>query len=228
MLNRTSSFPDSADATRRLEAWVYKDALTGPSRDDVERRSSKEAAMKSSIRALARAAGATAIACAVGCGHPATPPASPARLTTPDVPATTTTTSGQAPQTSTSGVNVSDALKRACNLHFDNLPSTPKFDFDSDRLRPDDQAVLEQVAKCLTTGPLKGRQVQLVGRADPRGELEYNFTLGSHRADSVERYLQSLGVGGAQLNVTSRGKLDAMGTDEATWQRDRRVDIDLR
>ena len=85
--------------------------------------------------------------------------------------------------------------------------------------------MLDQVARCVTTGPLKGRTLRLTGRADPRGEQEYNMTLGSSRADAVARYLRALGVTSNQLTETSRGKLDATGTDEASWQLDRRVDI---
>jgi hypothetical protein len=32
----------------------------------------------------------------------------------------------------------------------------------------------------------------------------------------------------SKITTWSRGKLDATGTDETTWQRDRRVDIDLK
>jgi len=37
--------------------------------------------------------------------------------------------------------------------------------------------------------------------------------------------LSSLGVDRATLTLSSRGKLDATGTDESGWLRDRRVDI---
>jgi peptidoglycan-associated lipoprotein len=79
----------------------------------------------------------------------------------------------------------------------------------------------------VTSGPLRGRSLRLVGRADPRGELEYNFALGSARAGSVDAYLTNLGLDSARVSMTSRGKLDATGTNESGWQRDRRVDVDL-
>jgi outer membrane protein OmpA-like peptidoglycan-associated protein len=53
------------------------------------------------------------------------------------------------------------------------------------------------------------------------------MVLGESRADSVRDYLMSLGVPKENLTETSRGKLDATGTDEATWRIDRRVDVDL-
>jgi outer membrane protein OmpA-like peptidoglycan-associated protein len=94
-------------------------------------------------------------------------------------------------------------------------------------LLPEDRDVLDQVAGCLSTGPLHGRTVQLVGRADPRGTEEYNLGLGARRAAGVREYLQHLGVSPGQLSQTTRGALDATGTDEAGWHDDRRVDLRL-
>jgi peptidoglycan-associated lipoprotein len=106
--------------------------------------------------------------------------------------------------------------------------ANPNFDYDKDELAPEDRAVLDQLAQCLTTGALKGRAVSLVGRADPRGTEEYNLGLGSRRASSVSSYLTRLGVGEPQLAVNTRGSLDATGSDEAGWAKDRRVDITLQ
>lgn len=107
------------------------------------------------------------------------------------------------------------------------LEDAPKFDFDSSDLTEDEKAVLKQVAECLTTGPLKGRNVALVGRTDPRGEPEYNMSLGAYRAGTVRTYLGTLGVEPARMKETSRGALDATGADESGWHEDRRVDITL-
>jgi outer membrane protein OmpA-like peptidoglycan-associated protein len=51
--------------------------------------------------------------------------------------------------------------------------------------------------------------------------------LGQARADSVARYVQSKGLSAAQTATTSRGAMDATGTDAAGWARDRRVDLVL-
>jgi peptidoglycan-associated lipoprotein len=166
----------------------------------------------------------------LGCAHKEVePPKSAAVAPHAESTGTTTTTGGPVSASSphTTSMNVSDELARACDLHFSAIAEAPKFDFDKSDLRPDDDEVLEQIAKCVTTGPLRGRSIRLVGRADPRGEVEYNFALGEHRASSVEQYLKGLGVDSSRVKATSRGKLDASGTDEATWQRDRRVDVEL-
>jgi peptidoglycan-associated lipoprotein len=141
---------------------------------------------------------------------------------------TTTTTSTRPPaETTNRDVIVSDEIARACNVHFNNVEQAPKFEYEQSVLLPDDQTVLDQVAQCVTTGPLKGQALRLIGRADPRGEVEYNFVLGESRSASVKQFLSSHGVDSSRISTTSRGKLDATGTDEQSWRRDRRVDLEL-
>ena len=164
---------------------------------------------------------ALALALASGCAHRAAvpPPAVPAETTS--APSATNRT----PDYHGNGVSVSGEILAACKIDLGSVDRAPKFDFDQSLLLDSDRAVLDKVAQCVTTGPLAGRELRLVGRADPRGDVEYNFLLGEHRANSVERYLEALGVSHQQMIETSRGKLDATGTDEAGWQRDRRVDL---
>ena len=70
--------------------------------------------------------------------------------------------------------------------------------------------------------------VDMVGRADPRGTTEYNMALSDRRAQAVKDYLERLGVAGGRLNKIPRGALDATGTEEAGWAKDRRVDFDWK
>lgn len=124
------------------------------------------------------------------------------------------------------GLAIGSDILAACGIKA--APSAnPKFEYDKDELTEDDRKVLDQIAACLTTGPLKGKAISLIGRADPRGTEEYNLGLGSRRSESVSQYLARLGVQKPQLGQTTRGALDATGTDEAGWQQDRRVDIQL-
>jgi peptidoglycan-associated lipoprotein len=127
----------------------------------------------------------------------------------------------------TETVSVADDLVKQCELKFDNRTEAPKFDLDRAELLPEDRSVLEQIALCVTRGPLQGRVIELTGRADPRGTDEYNMGLGTRRAETVGAYLQRLGVPPAQLTKTTRGELDASGTDEPGWRVDRRVDLKL-
>ncbi len=147
--------------------------------------------------------------------------------TTPVATSAATQTTSAPGKSEKMAVNVDDDIIKACNLKFENIEDAPKFDYDSESLTQGEKNVLEAIAKCLTTGPLKGKAVDLVGRADPRGETEYNMTLGAKRARSVHSFLGGLGVPGDKLRDTSRGELDAKGTDEEGWRKDRRVDVRL-
>jgi peptidoglycan-associated lipoprotein len=120
-----------------------------------------------------------------------------------------------------SAVHISDEILEACGI------SKPDafFAFDSANVRPDDARVLDQIATCFSTGKLKGRTLKLVGHADPRGGSDYNVTLGQSRADAVAGYITSKGLDKAKTESTSRGAMDATGSDEPTWARDRRVDV---
>jgi outer membrane protein OmpA-like peptidoglycan-associated protein len=122
-------------------------------------------------------------------------------------------------------IAVSEEILRRCEMDLGSVDKAPKFDFDRSDLLPSDIAVLDQVAECFSTGPMKGERMRLVGRADPRGSLEYNDSLGMRRANHVAAYLEGRGIDSGRVEEISRGKLDARGTDEPTWAVDRRVDI---
>jgi peptidoglycan-associated lipoprotein len=141
---------------------------------------------------------------------PAAPPPSRLPEKAPDSP-------------TSSAVRISDEIVKACGI---NEPDA-YFAYDSTNVRPDDSKVLQQVVVCFTTGPLKGRTLKLVGHADPRGDSDYNMTLGQSRADAVAGYMRSKGMDKGKTESTSRGAMDATGADDPSWARDRRVDLML-
>ena len=100
---------------------------------------------------------------------------------------------------------------------------TVHFAFNKAEVRRSDQKVLEQNAKCIRS--VKDRKVQLAGHCDPRGTEEYNLALSDRRAQGVKRYLESLGISGARLHVIPKGELEASGTNEETWLKDRKVEF---
>lgn len=122
-----------------------------------------------------------------------------------------------------SNINVSDEIASACGI----TEAEAKFSYDSARVQRGDQPVLNKLVQCFTTGKLGGRTMRLVGHADPRGEAEYNMVLGGKRADNVKNYLAAQGLPDRQAETTSRGEMDAAGTDEPSWAEDRRVDVIL-
>ena len=105
----------------------------------------------------------------------------------------------------------------------------PLFDYESSDLRAESKATLERLADCLTKGTLKERaRVLLTGHCDARGEQEFNMSLGENRAEAVKNFLVGHGVPADKIRTSSRGKLDAVGQDEAGWANDRRVDVEVR
>ncbi len=163
-----------------------------------------------------------------GCAHKQPPVATTAIAPAPAAPAPSPpAVADKAPAPISPNIAATDNIARQCQLRFHDVGDAPKFGFDDFQLLPADRTVLEQVAQCLTVGPLQGRPVSLVGRADPRGTEEYNLGLGTRRAEMVAGYLLHLGVPSSQLSRTTRGALDASGGDETGWQVDRRVDLEL-
>lgn len=117
------------------------------------------------------------------------------------------------------GLQVDPEIARACDL------PTTYFAFDSAQLESEANDPLGALATCFASGPMAGKRLRLVGHADPRGELHYNFALGQRRAASVKKHLVTRGVEEDRIETSSMGELEATGHDESTWARDRRVDV---
>jgi peptidoglycan-associated lipoprotein len=118
---------------------------------------------------------------------------------------------------------IAEDIRKACGI--ENPASY--FAYDSSHLRGADHPLLGKLIDCFTSGPLKDRSLLLVGHCDARGEHEYNIVLGEHRAASVKRFLTARGLDGGRIATSSRGYMDATGTEETGWALDRRVDVRL-
>ena len=165
---------------------------------------------------------------AIAAGCASDPPPAPAAPTatvaaTPPAPPGQKTLEKPDDDPNKLNINISDEIRKACGI----TDTEAFFAYDSANVRPQDKGILKKLADCFSTGPLKGRELRLVGHADPRGEEEYNMVLGGRRADNVKSAIAGQGLSAAKIATTSRGKLDATGTDESSWAKDRRVDVVL-
>jgi peptidoglycan-associated lipoprotein len=162
---------------------------------------------------------------ATACGSdPKPPPAAPVASAAPvakPAPEPVADDKKKTDVPSRSQINISDEIRKACGIS----DADAYFAFDSANIRPQDHKVLAKLSDCFATGPLKGRNMRLVGHADPRGDGEYNMVLGGRRAENVKEFIAQKGLGPNRMETTSRGEMDSTGTDEAGWSRDRRVDI---
>lgn len=97
--------------------------------------------------------------------------------------------------------------------------------FDTDRYNIDsvDAAALQTQAQWLQRYPAK--RATLEGHADERGTRDYNLALGERRANSAKNYLVSVGIDASRLSTVSYGKERpiALGSDEASWAKNRRA-----
>jgi len=120
-------------------------------------------------------------------------------------------------------ISISDDVRKACGLANDEA----YFAFDSAHVRDQDKKVLGKLADCFVSGPLKGRQMSLIGHADPRGSEDYNLALAGRRADNVKQLIVAERMNENKVSTTSRGAMDATGTEEVSWAKDRSVDVKL-
>lgn len=98
------------------------------------------------------------------------------------------------------------------------------FDFDRSAVKASERPKVEAAVKWLNENPDK--RMLLEGHCDWRGTAEYNLGLGDRRANSVKKYLESLGIPSARLEILSKGSVDAKQTGgDAEWAKDRRVDF---
>jgi peptidoglycan-associated lipoprotein len=112
-----------------------------------------------------------------------------------------------------------------------DLLSSPKviyFDYDSIVIKPEFQAVVETHARLLRAD--KTRRIALEGHTDARGGREYNLAAGQKRAEAVRSAMYLLGVPDTQVEAISFGmeKPAVQGSDESSFARNRRVEINYR
>jgi len=97
------------------------------------------------------------------------------------------------------------------------------FESDQTDLTPTAVATLDKQAQWLSRYP---RYTFLIeGHADERGTREYNFSLGSRRAQVVRDYLASRGISGSRIRIVSYGKERpvAVCNDISCWSQNRRA-----
>lgn len=104
---------------------------------------------------------------------------------------------------------------------------TVYFGFDSSTVEPAMRTQLDALAACVKG---RGATVRVEGNCDNSGTTEYNLALGQRRAESIVRYLQSLGVAPQKLRAVSYGeeRPAASGSDDASQSRNRRAEIQVQ
>ena len=128
--------------------------------------------MKRTIILAAAAVGGSLLATA--CAHDSPPPKTE--------PGAVVVTQANPRNKSDQTVNLSQDIREQCGI--DDSDRAPKFDFDSTQLAGNDRDVLQKVARCFSTGPLKGRSMRLIGSSRPSRRVGVQ-----HEPRRVPRYL---------------------------------------
>lgn len=102
---------------------------------------------------------------------------------------------------------------------------TIHFEYDQYRFSDAYTPIVEAHARYLIGHPAV--VLQIAGSTDERGSSEYNLALGQKRSEYVKRVLAMYGVPVQRVEVISYGadKSVAVGSDEASWKQNRRVDL---
>lgn len=102
------------------------------------------------------------------------------------------------------------------------------FQFDSEQLTPESQAVLPDVLAAVKTYP--AARVSVVGNTDTTGPAAGNIQLGLRRARTVRALLVGNGLDESTIDVTSHGESTLLvpTADEVFEPKNRRVDITVR
>ncbi|MGD9638953.1 MAG: peptidoglycan-associated lipoprotein Pal [Alphaproteobacteria bacterium] len=97
--------------------------------------------------------------------------------------------------------------------------------FSFDRYSLDSKAKTALKTQAEWLAKYADKKVTVEGHADERGTREYNIALGERRANSVKKYLISLGVAADRISTVSYGKERpaVMGSNEAAWAQNRRA-----
>jgi peptidoglycan-associated lipoprotein len=101
------------------------------------------------------------------------------------------------------------------------------FDYDSNSIRSDAQAILTADAEALKRilADFPRAVIVVEGHCDERGSAEYNLGLGDRRSTAARDFLAQVGVSGDRLKTVSYGKERPVCTEatEGCWQQNRRA-----
>jgi outer membrane protein OmpA-like peptidoglycan-associated protein len=99
------------------------------------------------------------------------------------------------------------------------------FEPNQTELGDEHQEALRAFAACVKENP--EQTITLEGRADPRGNAEYNEGLAKRRAASVAKALEAHGVPGDKLTTSIGTQVCSEATEEC-WQKNRSVSASAR
>jgi len=119
------------------------------------------------------------------------------------------------------------AVRRAVEAARATLTQVIYYDYDSDELRSDARATLDEKLRVLNANP--SARLRIEGHTDERGSDEYNLALGRRRADQAKRYLGDRGIDASRIETMSFGRERpaVSGSNEEAWAQNRRGEFQI-
>jgi outer membrane protein OmpA-like peptidoglycan-associated protein len=102
------------------------------------------------------------------------------------------------------------------------------FEFGSDNLSPQARANLAEFARAMRDPSLAAATFNVDGHTDAVGSDAFNQTLSERRAESVVRYLESLGIDRSRLQAKGHGEADLRDPADPFAGINRRVEATIR
>jgi len=103
---------------------------------------------------------------------------------------------------------------------------TITFDYDSDRIKPESIAAVEELGKALTSDALAKAKIVLNGHTDAAGSDGYNLDLSNRRAASVRNFLiEKFSIDGSRLVAIGYGEERLKNTADPVAAENRRVEV---
>jgi len=106
-----------------------------------------------------------------------------------------------------------------------SLSLSIQFDFDSFRIRPESQVVLDHLATALASPALQAFPFLIEGHTDAKGAAEYNRKISAQRAQAVKDLLVAKGIEGARLQTVGKGSSELVDANAPMGAENRRVKI---
>lgn len=100
-----------------------------------------------------------------------------------------------------------------------------QFEFDSDRLSPQDRATLNELAIAMRSPELAGRRFLIEGHTDNKGNPAYNLRLSRQRAQAVRALLVVQRVAPDRLSAEGKGAAEPIDPARPDAPENRRVRI---
>ncbi len=127
----------------------------------------------------------------------------------------------------TAPVDDDAAVRRAVEAARATLTQSIYYDYDSDVLRDDARATLDEKLRVLNANP--SARLRIEGHTDERGSDEYNLALGRRRADQAKRYLADRGIDASRIETMSFGRERpaVSGSNEEAWAQNRRGEFQI-